>query len=76
MVVADEADGGIFGGGDEFEGEEGHVFGFEDAFVVLVVGAFVVGESSGFGGRDRFAPVAAAIAREPGGVRLDGASCR
>jgi hypothetical protein len=32
LVVADYAGGGVFGGGDEFVGEEGHVFGFEDAF--------------------------------------------
>lgn len=49
------ADGGkvrAFGGGDEGVGEEGHGFVFENAFVVLVVGAFVGGEGAGLGGRD------------------------
>src|SRR5687768_10422219 len=54
-VVADEADGRILGLGDEVAGEEGHVFGFENAFVILVVSAFIDGKGAGFGGSDGFA---------------------
>ena len=54
-MVGDEADVFAFGGEDEFVGEEGHVFGFEKALVILVVGAFVEGEFAGLLGCDGFA---------------------
>ena len=47
VLFADGGDVGTFGGGDEFVGEERHVLVFEFAFVVLVVGAFVLGEGAG-----------------------------
>lgn len=52
---AEESDVGAFRGVDEFMGEKSHVFVLEDALEILIVSAFVGGESAGFGGRDGLA---------------------
>src|SRR5688500_12339670 len=54
-VVAHDSNVFLLRLANEVAGEEGHVFGFENAFVILVVSAFVDGERAGFGGSDRFA---------------------
>ncbi len=52
LILANETDVLRFGLGDQIVGEQGHVFGGEGAFVVLVVGDFVDGKLAGFGGSD------------------------
>ena len=55
LLFADEGDVGAFGGADEFVCQQCHVLVFELALVVLVVGAFVLGEGAGFFGCDGLA---------------------
>src|SRR3954471_20315784 len=52
MLFADDADILAFGGGDQFVGEQGHVLSFENALVVLIVGAFVRRRGPRFGRSD------------------------
>ena len=55
VVFADEPNVGAFGRGDKFLREKGHIFVFENAFIILVVNAFIASERAGGDGINLFA---------------------